>query len=412
MEPVSAAEKYPYITKEYLEGALRKEQFDNSITIKEYCVEPALAKGENYSADILRVKINYVTGSKNHRIQTYIIKSALTSEGMADILEEYDMFHREIAVYNNILPKVEQMLANVGYTRKLAPIAHVVCAENPKHFIFEDLALQGFQNADRKQGLTYKQLEMVLEKISKFHAATAFLYSRDEESMCDHNYRNINEEIQHLYPLFENGVVSTAEQAAKWPTTSKTIAKKLSKLEKTVIAKGCNVYTRDDTSFNVLNHGDLWVNNVMFKFDSRKNLIDSILVDYAVGFFGSPAIDLSYLLFTSSCNDVTTDQFDLLLQFYHSQLVDCLMKLGYTKTLPTLLDIQVDMLRKGFVGIMFATFLIPLRLMEDTTNADLGNLLSMSAEAVNFRRQIFSHPNYQCRMEYLLNYFDRKGYLD
>lgn len=67
MEPIDITEKFPYITQEYLESTLRKEQFDSSITIKEFSVTPALAKGENYSSDILRVKISYVTGSKNHR---------------------------------------------------------------------------------------------------------------------------------------------------------------------------------------------------------------------------------------------------------------------------------------------------------------------------------------------------------
>ncbi|XP_055605522.1 uncharacterized protein LOC129753701 [Uranotaenia lowii] len=410
MEDVS--EKYRYLTKEYLEGILRREQCESSITVKEFKVVPALAKGENYNSNILRVHINYVTGSNNQRTQTYIVKSSFENEGIEEVLDEFDMAGREIAVYENVLPKVEQLLTSIGYSKKLAPSVHAIGHSNPKHFVFEDLALQGFRSADRRQGLNFNQLEMVLERVAKWHAATAFLYNVDEETMKNHHFRNINEDIHHFYPLFQNSMISCAELAANWSTTSKSIAKKLFDLEKTVIQKGCQVYTRDPTGFNVLTHGDLWVNNVMYKQDSRGNLLDCILVDYAVGFFGSPAIDLSYLLFTSSADEVTTDQFDLLLQKYHSHLIDCLEKLGYSKKLPSLIDIQVEMLRKGFVGIMFATFLIPLRLMEDTASADLGNLLASTSEAVEFRRKLFDQPRYQSRMEYLLNYFDRKGYLD
>lgn len=53
--------------------------------------------------------------------QSYIVKSSLVSEGMAEMLEEYDVFHREIGVYKNVMPKVEQLLASIGYTKKLAP---------------------------------------------------------------------------------------------------------------------------------------------------------------------------------------------------------------------------------------------------------------------------------------------------
>lgn len=56
-----------------------------------------------------------------YRTQSYIVKSSLVSEGMADMLEEYDVFHREIAVYDNVMPRVEQMLASIGYAKKLAP---------------------------------------------------------------------------------------------------------------------------------------------------------------------------------------------------------------------------------------------------------------------------------------------------
>ncbi|XP_055544366.1 uncharacterized protein LOC129729654 [Wyeomyia smithii] len=405
-------EKYSFITKEYLEGILQKEQCESVVSVKEFTVVPALGKGENYSSDILRVKINYVTGSNNHRTQTYIVKSSLATEGMADLLEQYDVFHREIAVYRNVMPRVERMLATIGYRSKLAPLAHVISSTVPKHFVFEDLSLHGFRPANRKRGLSYKQLAMVLEKVAKFHAATAVLFSMDQETMRDHHYRNINEEIHHFYPLFQNSMLGCAEEAKTWSTTPESIVEKLFKLQKSVIDKGCQVYTRDNSTFNVLNHGDLWVNNIMYKDDASGNPIDCILVDYAVGFFGSPAIDLSYLLFTSSSDDITTEQFDLLLQHYHSELVDCLKKLNYTKQIPSLLDNHVEMLRKGFVGVMYVTFLIPLRLIEDTANADLGNLLGLSEEAVEFRRKIFSHPKYRPRMEYLLKYFDRKGYLD
>ncbi|KFB37117.1 AGAP003766-PA-like protein [Anopheles sinensis] len=412
MDAATIEQQFPFLTKEYLQGILRREQCESAISVDDFTVVAPLAKGENYSSDILRVTIKYSTGSHNHRTQTYIIKVSFAREEDADLLDAYDVFKREIAVYDVVMPKVEQLLGSIGYGKRLAPVAHAIHATTVKHFVFEDLSLQGYKPAARSVGLNFQQLQMVLEKIAKFHAATAVLYTIDEESMATHHYRNISEDVPHFYPLFQNSIVACGEQAASWPTTKGTIADKLLALEKTIVAKGCRVYTRHETDFNVLNHGDLWVNNVMLKTEPNGRLQDVILVDFATGFFGSPAIDLSYLLFTSATNDVTVEDFDLLLQHYHGELVDTLTKLKYSKPIPTLLDIQVEMLRKGHNGVMFSTFLIPLRLLEDTSNADLGGLLGTTEEAIAFRKRLFSHPRYQDRMEYLLNFYDRKGYLD
>uniref|UniRef100_A0A8W7PPC6 CHK kinase-like domain-containing protein n=1 Tax=Anopheles coluzzii TaxID=1518534 RepID=A0A8W7PPC6_ANOCL len=412
MDQATIEEKYPFITRDYLQGILRREQCESAITVESFKVVAPLAKGENYSSDILRVTVNYTTGSHNHRTQTYIIKVSFARDEDADLLDAYDVFKREIAVYDVVMPKVEQLLSSIGYSKRLAPVAHAIHATTIKHFVFEDLSLQGYKPVGRAAGLNFGQLQLVLEKIAKFHAATAVLYSIEEDAMAAHHYRNISEDVPHFYPLFQNSVVACGEQASNWPTTKGKIAEKLCALEKTIIAKGCRVYTRTETDFNVLNHGDLWVNNVMLKTEPSGKPTDAILVDYATGFFGSPAIDLSYLLFTSASNDVTVEDFDLLLQHYHGELVDTLTKLKYAKRVPTLLDIQVEMLRKGHNGVMFSTFLIPLRLLEDTANADLGGLLGRTEEAIAFRKRLFSHPKYQDRMEYLLNFYDRKGYLD
>lgn len=68
--------------------------------------------------------------------------------------------------------------------------------------------------------------------------------------------------------------------------------------------------------------------------------------------WSSPAIDLTYLIYTSAASELKIEQFDYLIQFYHTVLVDCLKKLNYSKRLPTLLELQIDVLKRGFYGII------------------------------------------------------------
>uniref|UniRef100_A0A336KL31 CSON009900 protein n=1 Tax=Culicoides sonorensis TaxID=179676 RepID=A0A336KL31_CULSO len=395
---------------EFFENVLRKQHCDQSITVTNITLEAALGKGENYASDIIRAKIQFKAGLENTRSAQYIVKAGMADTSMQDMLEEYDVFHREIVVYDKILPVVESLLLSIKDKTKLAPSVYSL-GKSPRHFVFEDLTLSGYEKANRRQGLNYTETRIMLQQLAKFHAATAVLHTLDPESMKDHHFPNIGPDQTYFYPLFTNAMKSCAQQASKWPGCEK-FADKLFKLEPYLIEKAFDIYTWNENDFNVLTHGDAWLSNALFKYDKdTKEAIDCILMDFSVGYFGSPGIDLVYLLFGSTSCDLKEREFDLLVQEYHLELISVLKKLHYKRTMPSLRDLHIEMLKKGLLGVMYSTFLIPIRLLEDVANADLTNLLGMTEESNKFRQMLFSNPGYQERMSYLLDYYDRKGIL-
>lgn len=114
--------QHKFLTKEFFENILQKHHSDVSIQVTGIKVEAALGKGENYASDIIRAQVEYKTGlSGDHRMQQYIVKASLADSNMQDMLEEYDVFHREIVVYDKILPYVESLLLSINDKTKLAP---------------------------------------------------------------------------------------------------------------------------------------------------------------------------------------------------------------------------------------------------------------------------------------------------
>lgn len=99
-----------------------------------------------------------------------------------------------------------------------------------------------------------------------------------------------------------------------------------------------------ENGFTVLNHGDVWVNNLLLSTD------DALFIDFQMCFHGSPASDLLYFLTTSVCDDVKVSRFDHLVEFYHSELCISLSDLGYEKHVPTLEELHQDLLEKGSFG--------------------------------------------------------------
>jgi hypothetical protein len=95
----------------------------------------------------------------------------------------------------------------------------------------------------------------------------------------------------------------------------------------------------------VLNHGDVWTNNMMFKLDTKEVL----LIDYQLSFWGSPAYDILAFLAASVHDDVKVKHFDDLVDFYYQEFTETLRKLEYPEHIPTFEEFKEDLMEKGFI---------------------------------------------------------------
>jgi hypothetical protein len=134
-----------------------------------------------------------------------------------------------------------------------------------------------------------------------------------------------------------DGFESYAEKIEKWDKTK-------------IMTQYIDIEQPMKCGFVVMNHGDPWLNNMMFKADADNKSIDCKLIDFQLTFWASPAADLLYFLISSVENDIKVDHFDDFIEFYHTELSSGLKKLGYEQYIPTLGELHVDLLEKGFFG--------------------------------------------------------------
>lgn len=191
------------------------------------------------------------------------------------------------------------------------------------------------------------------------------------------------------------------------------MAKHEDTMDTLMVEKVFDVVQRKDERFNVLCHGDLWANNVMFKYNEDTEKVEEcILVDFQMSFYNSPMLDLIYFIYSSTQHQLKLHKVDHIIQFYHQQLVANLKKLGYSKKPPTLLSLQRDYLELGLFGVVvsFGTFTIAVA--PPGEDADMANFMKEDETGNNFTRRLYSNPAYVEAMNDLIPYFEMKGFLD
>lgn len=182
-----------------------------------------------------------------------------------------------------------------------------------------------------------------------------------------------------------------------------------------LFSKICRLAQPDENVFNVLTHGDLWANNIMFAYGDDVDIAtvhDVRMVDFQVGCVGPAIFDLAYALFSSSQESLTDSDWDHLLQHYHLELKTMLLKLGYCKRIPTLTDIQAQFIQKAASMAPVSLLVLGIRHFEGADETTMSKFMGESEEDGDYRYNIMANPKAQKYLKFLLDFYDRKGLLD
>lgn len=132
-----------------------------------------------------------------------------------------------------------------------------------------------------------------------------------------------------------------------------------------------------------------------------------------MGFWGSPILDLTHFLFTSSHASVKDLEWDRLFHYYYNELASVLLQLNYRSPIPTYEDILTQISKKSVYSAIFSIFAVTLRVWDDVQDTSaVIRFLGTTEEDRIYRIGLISSPKAQLLLENLLQYFDKKGFLD
>lgn len=195
--------------------------------------------------------------------------------------------------------------------------------------------------------------------MANIHSASIVMHHKEPEKIQNlsekiHDFVIDEEIVNTNLENFQDQTLDLAISLLHPTTDSKTID--LLKLLKGKFFLKRREILLEQTKFRVINHGDLWANNILLNDKNELKFIDLQLMRFA-----SPAADLSYFFYINIKDAKRQQLRDHLLKLYHNELNQCLR----AANVPIPIHLTVDWLSKeikrfSLFGMSYALICIPL----------------------------------------------------
>uniref|UniRef100_A0A182IW75 CHK domain-containing protein n=1 Tax=Anopheles atroparvus TaxID=41427 RepID=A0A182IW75_ANOAO len=247
-----------------------------SYQVRRLSEEPVGYLGDHYILDVnLREKmVHYSPEEEEEYAEEEYISFFLkvlpeNVPKLADYIKEMGCFRKEILLYKHLIPRLQDVM--IG-TRAFVPTAYYTKEE--RMVVFENLKTDGYSIVQgTKNLLDFDHLKVALQAVAKLHAASLILEERSGAPIPKLFVGYLNENAyvdddDHVRKVnLENAIHVLCEMIKRIDAyaSSDRLDEILQKFP-SIVRKIYDFSKPSIIHRNVLNHGDLWSNNVMFRY--------------------------------------------------------------------------------------------------------------------------------------------------
>ncbi|CAH1399045.1 unnamed protein product [Nezara viridula] len=317
--------------------------------------EKAVPKGENFLSIVTRLTVKVVLGSGRQVTKRFILKEFPKDEITRSICKNSGIFKLETNTYRIALKEMEYLMAEFGDTDDVL-WCQLIKYDPFSTILLEDLTDYGFKTVKRQSCLDYDHGILAIRNIARFHAMAKVLQERGIINATENLPYSLISHPGTVKSFFYKGYEAVSKGIKKyWGKEWAEIAEKLRLPLKYLEEKMLDIGKLVENRFYVLNHGDCWSNNLMFKYDWKNKPIAVRFLDFQAPHYNSPAIDLTYFLHQSMEPSVRRSRFNELLENYYESLLLTFNKYKYTGPVFTFEELTDEMERVSFFGLSMFT---------------------------------------------------------
>ncbi|XP_050079389.1 uncharacterized protein LOC126567202 [Anopheles maculipalpis] len=358
--------------------------------------------GEHFASVMYRTTIHYRCHQGKEASLDVIMKIKPYQAGLKkDVLEGGDLFSKEIHIYSKVLPEMKRKLAEIGETFNYPRF--VYASDTPYTIlILEDVSGQGWNTGGYLTSL--EDVIPAIKSIAKFHAASVVMEHEDSSFSTQHRC-NVAEKFKSLDGMLAKSFKDLLD-FMRTTQGFEHLIKPVENQQRKLLDNLVQSYAPSSDCLNVLVHGDFHSKNLLHQHAPDGRVRDTMLIDYQICSWTTPAVDLYYLLDTIVEQGVKEQHRETMIYLYYEEFRRLLLQLGWLGRITSLQELHMELLRKGALELFHYVALYPYRFI-DRSKIDFEALLSGKGS-----NPAASSPVYRRVMHEVLTRFLYQGVMD
>lgn len=339
-----------WLNKEFLLKVLKTKFGDNlEVDVKDFSIDSATQKGDNYASEMFRIVMNYSLGSDGKVLtESLLLKKNHTDPKIDELFRPFDMYRKEINCYHIYLTEFQKILKTIGEETEIAPKIIYFELDN-QIMVVEDKAVQNYRTGDKHKRFDMDCARLTLRKLALYHAASIIYNERENGDLK--KVKNTMFSSLSADQMFKTIVDAAYAEVKSWGKDYEHYLKDLEFINEHFLPI-CDDLLIPSPNMGVFIHGDMWLNNILVQYDDNNptKAKDILLIDFQLCGWASRAIDLIYFIFTTLSEEDYTEHFDDVLEYYNDQFTATLKRLG-GKNIPTFEEFKAEVEKKMFYGM-------------------------------------------------------------